>query len=273
MKPKISVLLCFFIFSNGLFGQITSLPKSKNAFIVIAHRGAHNEAPENTLAAFQKAIDLGVDFVEIDLRTSKDNELVIMHDASLERMTGLKIRVTDLSLDSLKLLNVRDLINPKFGDYPIPTFKEVLTLCKNKVNIYLDFKEASVQKAFDEIRAFGMEKNVIVYINSATQLAEWRKVAPNMPLMVSPPKKIKTASEMAEYLIANKIDILDGNYANYNLETIMAAKEMHVPVWADIQSKTEGPDQWNIAISNGILGLQTDHPKELIAFLNKLGLR
>lgn len=70
------------------FAQKDSLPKGKNRFIVIAHRGDHTNAPENTLAAYLHAIDDGADFVEIDLRTTKDSQLVIMHNATIDHMTG-----------------------------------------------------------------------------------------------------------------------------------------------------------------------------------------
>lgn len=273
IKFIISTLLIVEFFSVFTFSQTLELPKSKNSFIVIAHRGAHSETPENTLSAYQKAIDLGVDFVEIDLRTSKDGQLVVMHDATLKRMAGVDKLIKDVNLDSLKLLKIKELTHPEWGEFDIPTFKEVLALCKNKTNIYLDFKEASAKTAYDEIVDAGMEKNVIVYINSKAQFLDWRKTAPTISLMISLPKAVKTATEMKEFLNQTKVDILDGNYSEYNSETVKAAMDKNVPVWADIQSKTEGPEQWEKAIVTGITGLQTDHPKELNEFLKSKKLR
>ncbi len=267
------VVLASLLGQNFVNAQNVALPKCKNSFIVIAHRGAHQETPENTLSAYQKAIDLGVDFVEIDLRTSKDNQLIIMHDATLERMTGVKKRIKDLSLDSLNLLKIRDLNHLEWGQHTIPTFKDVLALCKNKINIYLDFKDASVEQSYKEIVEAGMQENVIIYINSKDQFDDWRRISPNMPLIISLPKAIKTASEMNDLLTSMKVDILDGNYAEYTAETVKAALTKNVPIWADIQSRTEGPEQWEMATATGLTGLQTDHPKELIAFLVWKGLR
>lgn len=244
MKVLYFVILFSIPIQHSATAQNVALPKSKNAFIVIAHRGVHQETPENTLMAYQKAIDLGVDFVEIDLRTSKDKQIVIMHDATLERMTGVKKRVKDLDLDSLNLLKIRDLNHFEWGQHAIPTFKEVLALCKNKINIYLDFKDASVEQSYKEIIEAGMKENVIVYINSKAQFDDWRRISPNMPLMISLPKAIKTASEMNDLLTSMKVDILDGNYAEYTAETVKAAFTKNVPIWADIQSRTEGPEQW-----------------------------
>ena len=82
MKIVFYLLFGFILFTsltNVVYSQQAIIPKSKNGFVVIAHRGNHVAAQENTLAAFQNAINVGADYVEIDLRTSKDSQLVIMH--------------------------------------------------------------------------------------------------------------------------------------------------------------------------------------------------
>ena len=78
---------------------------------------------------------------------------------------------------------------------------------------------------------------------------------------------------MLQVLNTFDIDILDGDYTEYNLETVLAAKEKKVPIWADIQSADEGAAQWKAALALGLAGLQTDHPKALIEFLIKKGMR
>jgi glycerophosphoryl diester phosphodiesterase len=266
-------LLFFSLCFLRVVAQTNSLPISKNKFIVIAHRGDHTDAPENTLAAVQNAINIGADFVEIDLRTTKDSQLVIMHDANIDRMTDYKGRIKDMIFDSLRQMKVREKQHLEWGLHPFPTFKEILQLCKGKINIYLDFKDAPVELAYNEIVANGMEHNVIVYINAPRQLTDWRKIAPQMPLMISLPKAVKTKEEMFALLDSVKIDILDGNFNEYTAETVAAAKEKHVPVWADIQSATEGAERWDKALSTNLTGLQTDHPKDLIDYLKMKGIR
>jgi glycerophosphoryl diester phosphodiesterase len=255
------------------FCQKVILPKSNHQTIVIAHRGDHTNAPENTLAAYQHAIDAGVDFVEIDLRTTKDSQLVILHNTSIDHMTGLKGLVKDLALDSLRKIKIRESSHPEWGFHHIPTFKEVLQLCKGKINIYLDFKDASAADAYKEIVNAGMQFNIVVYINAPQQLTEWRKIAPQMPLMISLPKAVHTKQEMTALLELTRIDLLDGDYGEYNEETVLAAKERQVPIWADIQSSDEGPAQWSKAMVLKLEGLQTDHPAALIQYLNKEGRR
>jgi glycerophosphoryl diester phosphodiesterase len=274
MNIRFCLGICLALFGNtaSIQAQAPKLPTSKNAFVVIAHRGDHTAAPENTLLAYQNAIAAGVDYVEIDLRTTRDSQLVIMHDAGTDRMTGYKGRVAEMPYDSLRTLQVRDLNHPEWGAYQIPNFKEVLALCKGKINIYLDFKNASVKTTYKEIVKAGMEKNVVVYINSPQQFIEWKSVAPQMPLMISLPQKTSTAAEMYTLLEKYQPAILDGNYTEYTSLTVKAANEKNVPVWADIQSAAEGPAIWEIGIGLGLQGLQTDHPLLLMQFLRTKGI-
>lgn len=103
--------------------------------LTIAHRGAHNNnnIPENSLLAFQKAIELNLP-IELDIQITKDNKLVIFHDNNLKRMTGENKLIQDLTYEeikNLKLLNTKE---------KIPTFKEVLNLVKGKVLIDIEIK-------------------------------------------------------------------------------------------------------------------------------------
>src|SRR5438552_1297682 len=100
--------LLLFSLSIALYGQSRApFPASHHKIIVIAHRGDHTEGPENTLAAYEKAIELGADYIETDLRTTKDGELVIMHDATVNRMTNGKGNVKDITWKEIKQLKIK----------------------------------------------------------------------------------------------------------------------------------------------------------------------
>jgi glycerophosphoryl diester phosphodiesterase len=163
------------------------LPAPRHAFTISCHRGDHTHAPENTLAAFANAIKAGADYVEIDLRTTVDSQLVIMHDATVNRMTNGTGLIKDMHYDSLSKLRVKDKAHPEWGDFNIPLFSQVLELCKDKIYIYLDFKNADPGDAYRLIEKYGMKKQIVVYINAEQQFHGWRRVAPAMPLMVSLP--------------------------------------------------------------------------------------
>lgn len=267
----------FFLFSSLFFlhivyAQSVKFPHTKHSFIVIAHRGEHTAAPENTLQAIENAINYGIDYVEIDLRTTRDSQLVIMHDASLDRMTGVRAMIKDISFDSIARIKVIDPLHPEWGNFKIPNFKEVLELCKGKINIYLDFKDASVEAALQLIRASKMEKNIIVYINSPQQFFEWRKLDPAMPMMISLPANTRTMEDFNRIVKKISPDILDGNFDEYSIQMVNEANKLNIPIWADIQN-SDNEKSWMKAIDLGIRGLQTDRPRALIQFLERIEKR
>jgi len=146
----------------------------------------------------------------------------------------------------------------------IPEFREILALCKGKINIYLDFKDADVAETWKEIKAAGMEHQVVVYLNKEEQYKKWKEVAPEMPLMTSLPKEIGTKEQLAVFLGQMHIQVVDNIT---NPELLKAAHEHGVPVWLDVQSPAEGPTSWNEALHKGVQGLQTDKPAEMVSYL------
>lgn len=269
------LVICLLLLSSLLVHaqqSIPALPKKKHSFIVIAHRGDHVNAPENTLAAYTNAIKNGVDYVEIDLRTTKDSALVIMHDATVNRMTNGKGKVSDFTLEEIRQLKVWDKTKSDTITYPVPTFEQVLQTCRHKIHIYLDFKNAGVQQSYDMIKKYGMEHEVIVYINSPLQYTDWTRIAPAMPLMVSLPNTIKTGDELNNFVTKTPVALLDGNYSDYTKGMVDTAAASGITVWPDIQSPGEAAN-WDKAIGLGFKGLQTDHPAALIEYLKKKGLR
>jgi glycerophosphoryl diester phosphodiesterase len=249
------------------------LPKPRYGFIVVSHRGDHTHAPENTLAAYSNAIEAGADYVEIDLRTTADSQLVIMHDASVNRMTDDTGLVKNMTWEKLHTLKVRERAHPEWGEQEIPLFTQVLDLCKGKIYIYLDFKNADPAAAWREIVKRDMQKEVIVYINAPHQFTEWRKVAPGTPLMVSLPANIRGADSLNGFLERYHPDVLDGDFDEYTPEMIRAAAALGVMVLPDIQRPGENAALWDVAIQKGLEGLQTDHPGELVSYLKIKGIR
>ncbi len=122
----------------------------------IGHRGARAYEPENTLRGFKKALELGVDAVELDVRGTRDGEVVVIHDDKVDRTTNGSGFVSDLTSEEIK-----QLVTEK-GER-IPTLKEALDFLDKKVKILIELKETGFEnKVLDLIRAKGLEKNVIV---------------------------------------------------------------------------------------------------------------
>jgi len=113
------------------------------AIDVIAHRGASQDAPENTLASFRLAKEMGADWMELDTHLTRDGEVVVIHDSELERTTGDKRLVEECDLADLKSLDAGAWKAPRFAGERIPTFAECLDFARNNVGVYVEVKNSA----------------------------------------------------------------------------------------------------------------------------------
>jgi glycerophosphoryl diester phosphodiesterase len=136
----------------------------------IGHRGARAYEPENTLRSFKKALEIGVDAVELDVRKTKDNQLVVIHDADVKRTTDGKGLVSDLTLKEIKEFSTEK------GE-KIPTLKEALDFLDKKVKTVIELKEEGVEeKVLSLVRKNGLEKNSVIVSFSEEALRKVREL-------------------------------------------------------------------------------------------------
>jgi glycerophosphoryl diester phosphodiesterase len=162
---------------------------------------------------------------------------------------------------------------PDTAIYRVPTFEQILKICRHKIHIYIDFKEADASATYNMLKQFHMEKEVLVYINKPSQFTDWRKTHPEMPLMVSLPDSVKDAEALRIFVNTYHPDVLDGNYTEYNTDMVAFAKAINLPVWPDVQGPHESTEVWDKAIALGLNGMQTDNPPVLVKYLKQKGLR
>ena len=229
---------------------------------VIAHRGAHVDAPENSLPAYRQAIELGADFVEIDVRTTKDGELVSIHNRSVDAYvadgsTGL---VADLTLDEVRSLDIGARVAPKWrGTHP-PTLDEILQLCQGRIGVYLDLKDADLSKVAGIVRKYSMQRDVVWCI--APRLIEpLRSVCPECIAMPDPESE-ETVSQLIE---AAKPKVVAPVWNEFSATFAATCHAAGILVFVDEREPTE--QNWKLALDWGADGIQTDNPRQLIAFL------
>lgn len=113
--------------------------------LLFAHRGASAEAPENSLTAIRRALELGVDGIEFDLRTTADGVPVLLHDRNLARTTGTRGNVDDLTLAQVRATDAGD-------GAPVPTFAELLDLVGGRLRLDIEIKQAGIARfVLDEL--------------------------------------------------------------------------------------------------------------------------
>ena len=131
---------------------------------IIAHRGASGHAPENTMAAFRKAVEMGATFIETDLRLSHDARLVAIHDATLDRTTSGRGLVRDFTLEQLRELDAGSWYGPEFAGEKIPTIEEILAFARvADIVFYLEIKH--------DASAWGMHHGLATALRAAGEAA------------------------------------------------------------------------------------------------------
>ena len=140
----------------------------------IGHRGARAYEPENTVRSFQRAIELGANAIELDVRKTKDNKLVVMHNADVNKTTNGNGAVSELTLDEIKKLVTEK--NEK-----VPTLEEVLTLVGKQVKILIELKETGYeQNVLDLIHKKGLIDNVIIISFNENALRKIKELDPKV---------------------------------------------------------------------------------------------
>lgn len=244
---------------------VMSAEQASKRVIVIAHRGAHHEAPENSLAAIRKAAELGCDYVELDVRTTRDNQLVLMHDGTVDRTTNGEGRVADKTLAEIRELS--------FGtDWPserVPTFDEALEACQGKLKVYIDHKDASPADVLVAVEKHKMLKEVVVY-GSVEELREYKSLNPAVWIM---PPHPGSAEEIDKLVTDLKPETLDGNILEWTVEQTKAAHEAGAQVWVDNPVIFDTEAGVLRAIELEVDAIQTDNPARLIELLRSHKLR
>lgn len=242
------------------------LPKLKYAIAVIAHRGGRALAPENTLAAFRNAIRLGADYVEIDVRTTRDGHLIIMHDRTVDRTTNGSGAVRDLDFAAIRSLDAGSKFGAQYAGEKVPTLEEALELSRDKIHIYLDHKDAPTPQVLAALKRYHMEKQVIVY-NGVDGLKEWKRLAPELPVMPSLPDSYRREGGIAAFRQELPAEILDGNLVEWTPELVAQAHAAGAKVYVDNLGPNDNPEGFRKAVAMGVDGIQTDYPDQLIQTL------
>jgi len=167
--------------SVAVAGQRGLSEAARNVQQMVAHRGSSADRPECTLASLRRAIETGATATEVDVRRSKDGQLFILHDATLERTTNGKGPVGEKTLVELKQLDAGSWFDPKYKNERIPTLREVLEASKGKIGVLLDLKEQGRDYAVQvtaEVKKYGEPKRTIVGVRSVEQARLFRELLP-----------------------------------------------------------------------------------------------
>ncbi|SFK31486.1 glycerophosphoryl diester phosphodiesterase [Halobacillus dabanensis] len=194
----------------------------------VAHRGAAGYAPENTIAGFDLAVDMKADYIEIDLQRSKDGELVLIHDTTVDRTTDGTGKVGDLTYEQLKSLDAGSWKGEKFAGEPIPTFEEILDRYYGKVGILIELKAPQLYPGIEEqvaevLKERNLDKpqneKIIIQSFNFESMKKMDKLLPKVPIGVLTSNHADTTTDSLEEF-SNYADWFNPNYGNVTEELV-----------------------------------------------------
>ncbi len=153
---------------------------------VTAHRGASAAYPENTMRAFQAAVELGADWIELDVQQTRDGEIIVMHDTNLRRTAGINQNIWETDWEELAALEAGSWFSESFSGEPIPRLEEVLEFAEETgVRLNIELKPSGHETAFeqgvvDRIRSYGLEDRCVVTSQNYEVLKQIKAYAPEI---------------------------------------------------------------------------------------------
>ncbi len=256
MKSINYYLRIFFIFF------LFACSNEEKNVVTIGHRGAMGHVTENTIPSIQKAIELGVDGIEIDVFKCKSGEIVLFHDKKLDRLTSVKGFIENIDIDSINKIKIND-------QYKIPLLEEVLEIVPENIFLNIELKGKETAKKVNEILLKKISNNSSKMKNYIISSFDWdelnilRSINKNIPIAILTSNNIDKAIIEGKKINATSIN---PNYKLLNKKKIQ-------------QIKSEGFKVFPYTVNNQSLiekmkklqvdGIITDYPERVNSKANK----
>ncbi|HHU54052.1 MAG TPA: glycerophosphodiester phosphodiesterase [Clostridiaceae bacterium] len=229
---------------------------------IFAHRGNAILEPENTLDAFQSALDLNVEGIELDIQKTQDGKIIVTHDENLQRVTNVDLEICKASYDQIKPLNAASFMNNNRNSY-VPLLTEVLDLVKEKdVYLNIELKNAQVlypeleEDVLDLVREFNLEERIIFSSFNHYSIMKFRLLGTNAELAFL---YMEGLFKPWKYAKKNHIHGLHPFFPNLIIPKYVKSchkKNIKVRPWT-----VDDPQQMSQIIALGVDGLITNDPK------------
>jgi glycerophosphoryl diester phosphodiesterase len=287
IKALLGLFLVFFVIYGILYALARPIPDhpyfKPDKFLAIAHRGGRSLGPENTLYTFKRAVELGTDVLEMDLQTTSDGALVILHDREVDRTTNGTGAVDSFTLPDLKKLDAGFRWSPdNSGSYPlrnkgvtIPTLSEVFEAFPDaRINIEIKSSQVNtIQNLCRSIRDNRMSEKVMVACFDAGKLGQFRSICPEVATSAGASEAamfywLQWANLESAYSPSAQALQIPEAYGEYRIATrrfvdAAHARNMRVHVWTVNEAEA-----MQRLIDLGVDGIMTDYPERLVKILN-----
>jgi len=223
--------------------------------LIIAHRGASAEAPENTLAAFRLAADQRTDFVELDVQESSDGQVLVLHDSDLMKVGGNATKVWDGEAARLRSVDIGSFKSPQFAAERVPTLAEALDACKGRCKVIIELKSYGHNQRLEErvveiVEAAGMQDDCVFMSLDHAMMDRLKTLRPNWRVGILVAKAVGDLTDL-------KADFLAVEARTATRRFIRRAHRagQEVFIWT-----VNDPAWMFVGLSRGVDGLITDKP-------------
>jgi glycerophosphoryl diester phosphodiesterase len=223
------------------------------------HRGASRYAPENTLPAFEKAIHLGADFVEFDVRTTSDGKFYLLHDSKLDGKTDGQGPIAETPSGTIASLSAGVKFGRPYAKVGLPTLDDFLKAVAGKVDLYFDAKAIAPEALAAALEKYGVVGRTVVY-GSSDYLARLKAINPRIRLLAP----LESAEQIEALARELKPYAMDANWEILSRDLISRCHTLGIQVFSDALGQHERIEDYQKAMGWGIDAIQTDQPLRLL---------
>ncbi len=235
-------------------------------FVVIAHRGASAYYPENTMAAFTGAVDMGAEMIELDLMLSNDGVPVVFHDTQLDEHTNGNGSINEYTLRELKQLDAGSWFSDEYAGQEIPTLEEVLKFAEGEIALNIEIKTEAVtdqakggieQKALELVKKYGMEQHVLFSSFDYRTITHLKKLDPTIPAALLYESRQSNRQLPSQLLSSYHADAFNCHYSELNRKRLRDIRLHDIPVFIYTVNQKRRMEK---LIKLGVKGIFSDKP-------------
>ncbi len=193
---------------------------------IICHRGANEYAPENTYASAQICLDWGMDYIEVDVNTSKDGVLYVFHGPGLSRTTNGSGLISHRLAAEIDQLDAGSWFDPRFASERVPRLEPFLHWLKGKAKVFFDVKRANPAQLIDLVYQLKLEHECFFWFEQAQAALEFRRLAPDLALKINV-SKVADVVKAAEVYQANIVEV---ELPDMSRDLVTACRERHLKI-------------------------------------------
>jgi len=236
--------------------------------LVMGHRGARGLAPENTIASFETARKIGVDFVELDVHVSKDAHLIVIHDATVGRTTDGHGYIKDMNLSEIKALDAGSWFDPRYTREKVPTLTKVLEWSGGEMPLAIElkggFEQGVVHRVIDLLWRYDMANEVILISFNHRALQHVKALSPEIRT------GILYVARLVDSIAVARRSVADALHPNWNYVDRELVRETHAAGLALSTWTVNEPEDMRTLIEMGVDSIGTDYPDRLVAVAEEM---